>query len=216
MSPTVSIIISGFGARGASWESLRNCLRAVADQDAIGETEVVLLEMPDLHQVPQDIRDLAPRLREVTCSSRDPWVRKSAGAQNATAPIVVFLDGDCVPEAEWLSSMIEIFRFYPEVAVVRGCVEEDGIHWRRLVPERRVSGPTGSTAENNIAFRREAYLDCPFLEGSGADAVRFQTAALRRGRYVIWAASRMQVVRERAQRKLPSRARIRYSTALSR
>ncbi|MEO5922914.1 MAG: glycosyltransferase family 2 protein [Bryobacteraceae bacterium] len=217
MTPTVSIVISGFGSRGASWDRLRNCLRAVAAQDVAGQVEVVLLDMPELNrELPGDIRDLIPQLRQVSCASVDPWVRKSAGARSATAPILVFLDADCVPEDGWLSSMIETFRFYPEVAVVRGCVEEDGLNWRRLVPERRVAGPTAATAENNIAFRRDAYLDCPFLEGSGVDAVRYQTAALRRAHYVLWAEPRMQASRERIPRKLPIGVRIRYSTAASR
>lgn len=184
----------------------------------MGEVEVVLVEIPELNgDVPADIRDLISLLRVVSCDSRDPWARRTAGAHEASAPLIVFLDADCVPETRWLGSMQEVFRFFPEVAIVRGPVEQDGLDWRRLMlPDRRVAGPVGSTAENNIAFRREAYLDYPFPVGMGAEALSLQTAALRRAHYVIWSEPAMQVTRDHAPRKPPVTVRIRYSTAESR
>ena len=161
--------------------------------------------------------DGLPAIHVVFNDSRDPWVRKTAGAKAATAPIIAFLDADCVPENGWLGSMLEVFRFFPEVAVVRGPVEKDGIDWRKLVlPDRRAAGPTAVTADNNVAFRRDAYLDYPFREGMGSDAVGLQSAALRKAHYVLWMNPSMQVVRGRDLRKPPVAVRLGYSTAASR
>ena len=169
----------------------------------------------------QDRQDAVPEdlsmVRLALSDTRDPWARKTAGARIASAPIIAFLDADCVPESGWLRSVLEVFRFFPEVAVVRGPVEKEGIDWRKLVlPDRRVAGPTASTAENNVAFRRDAYLDYPFPEGMGAEAVRLQTAALRRAHYVLWSEPAMHVVRAPGLKKPPVAVRIRYSTAASR
>jgi hypothetical protein len=192
----VSIVISGFGARNAPGELLRNCLKAVALQVSAGPVEVILVETAELNgQVLENTQDPFSMPRVVPCLTDDPWARKTEGARNATAPIVAFLDADCIPLAGWLGTMMETFQYYPEVAVVRGRDEEHG-WFRRWIPSRRGAGPVGSTAANNVAFRREAYLDCPFPEGAGTEAVAFQSAALRRAHYVVWAQPAMQVIRE--------------------
>jgi hypothetical protein len=218
MRPDVSVVISSFGVHQPSWHELRVCLQAIAAQDVNEQVEVILVDIPGLSGDPSDdFLQQVPKLRLISCDSRDPWARRTAGAREATSPLIVFLDADCVPETGWLRSMLEVFRFFPEVAIVRGPVEEDGIAWRRLLlSDRPVAGPVNSTAENNIAFRREAYLDYPFPVGMGGQAIGLQTAALRRAHYVIWSEPGMQSVRGRAPRKLPVTVRIRYSTAASR
>jgi hypothetical protein len=98
-----------------------------------------------------------------------------------------------MPQSGWLRSVLEAFQYYPEVAMVRGSMAgERGGWWHP-----RKAGPAVETAENNVAFRREAYLDCPFPEGAGAKVVRLQTAALRRAGYVLWTEPAMQVMRDR-------------------
>jgi hypothetical protein len=217
MQPVASVLISSFGSQKASWEVLRNCLQAIAAQDVVGQVEVVLVEMAGLKgDVPDDIRDIVPLVQTVSCYSTDPWAGKTAGARHASAPIVVFLDADCAPGSGWLRSMLELLRFFPEVAAVRGPVEKQNSSWRRLlIPARRAAGPVWNTAENNIAFRREAYLDCPFPEGMGVEAVSLQTAALHRAHYVLWAEPAMQVVRVRSRKPPMVSVRIRYSRAAS-
>jgi GT2 family glycosyltransferase len=190
----VSIVISSAGVREASWERLRSCLEAVAAQHVSQPIEVVLVEIAGV-KVSESIRDILPWLRVLPSPNPDHWARKTWGVRNASAPIVAFLDADSMPQAGWLQAMLDTFQYYPEVAAVRG---QDVNNWLdRLVPGRRGAGPTGWTAETNIAFRREAYLDCPFPEGSGMEAVQVQTDAMRRAGYVLWADSAMQVMRDR-------------------
>ncbi len=211
VKPVVSVIVAGFGVREASWDRLRSCLQAVAAQDIAEPVEVVLCEMPELHgEVPEDIQDTLPGLRILRCATGDPCVRKTLAAQNATAPIVAFLDADCMPQAGWLRSILDTFRYYPEVAVVSGQMAGEKIGWLRSL------WPVPTTAGNNVAFRREAYLDCPFPEGSGANAVRLQSVALRRARYVLRMEPAMLLMRDR--RGLPQAASVQvgYSTVATR
>jgi hypothetical protein len=174
--------------------------------------EVVLVEAAGLSgQVSDDIRDIILNLKVVECASSDPWVRKSAGLQHAAAPIVAFMDADCMPQVGWLQAALETFEYYPEVAVVRGLGE---LNWLgRLLAGSSEAGPVRSTAANNVAFRREAYLDCPFPEGSGTKAVALQSAAMRRARYVLWVEPAMQVIRDRRGLKQALGTQVDYSTA---
>jgi hypothetical protein len=48
-----------------------------------------------------------------------------------------------------------------------------------------------------VAFRREAYLDCPFPIGSGKQGVALQSASMRRARYVLWEEPSMKVIVDR-------------------
>ncbi len=150
-----------------------------------------------------------PGLRQVECANRDPWARKTAGAREAQAPLIAFVDGDCILQPGWMTALLETFHFYPEVAVLRGSTPASWWEWRK-------AGRVRSGAANNVAFRREAYLDCPFPEGSGARAVAMQSAALRRAHYVLWAEPAMQVIRDRRGLAQAVRALADYSTAQTR
>jgi hypothetical protein len=152
--------------------------------------------MTELHgEATENLLDILPGTRIVRCENSDPWARKTAGAREATAPILAFMDADCMPQDGWLQTMIEVFQYCPEVAAVHG---QDERSWLgRILRCRRGAGPARSTAANNVAFRREAYLDCPFPAGAGAKAVELQTRALQRAGYVLWAEPRMRVIEDR-------------------
>ena len=115
-----------------------------------------------------------------------------------------------MPQAGWLQSILDTFRYYPEVAVVSGQVAGEKVGWLRGF------WPLQTTAGNNVAFRRTAYLDCPFPEGSGANAIRLQTAALRRARYVLRTEPGMLLMRDRRGLEQAAGVRVGYSTVATR
>jgi hypothetical protein len=201
---SVSVIVSDFGEREPSWDRLRSCLGALAEQQGIGRTEVVLCEMPSLFgRVPEDIREMLPNLRIVRCDTTDPHARKTVAVRQASGSIVAFLDADCLPQAGWLQRLTDTFRYYPEAAMVHGrMVGQDGA-WQGQVrrffcgSEAREGAPAQFTATNNAAFRREVYCEYPFPAGSGKDAVRIQTAAMLRAHYVLRSEPAMLVLRDR-------------------
>jgi hypothetical protein len=204
MEPAVSVVISRFGVREATWDRVRNCLAALTRQDCALPFEVLLCSMPELPgRTPAGLDELLPGLRIVATRSPDPHVRKLHAVRMASAPVVAFLDADCLPPADWIARMTETFHYYPEVAVVTGPVDgERGTLWakvRALVTggEGHEPGPARWTAENNVALRREAYLEYPLPEASGTRAVRIQTAAMLRARYVLWRDPGLRVMRDR-------------------
>jgi hypothetical protein len=204
MRPDVSVVVSRFGIREATWDRVRNCLQALAAQGEEARLEVLLCSIPELPgRAPADLAEILPGLRVVETPNPDAHARKLLAARLAAAPILAFLDADCLPRAGWVAAIAETFRYYPEAAAVTGPVLGERAGWWSQLrafaagPEPREPGPARRTAENNIAFRREAYLEYPLPEGSGAQAVRIQTAALLRAHYVLWRNPELRVLRDR-------------------
>jgi hypothetical protein len=157
--------------------------------------EVVLVEGAGLSgEVSVEIIDILPSLRVAPCDSEDPWARRTLGAKAASGRIIAFMDADCIPQPGWLQSVLDTFEYYPEVAAVRGRGQQN---WLQRVLGKRGAGTVRTTAANNVAFRREAYLDCPFPIGSGSKAVALQSATMRRARYVLWEEPAMKVIVDR-------------------
>lgn len=222
MNPAISIVISSFGTRAATWDRVRDCLQAIAAQDISG-VEVVLCKMPELPgEVPSDLQDIVPTLRVMGGSSPDAHARKTLGVRAAAAPIVALIDADCMPRRGWVQTVLETFAFYPEVAMVQGRMSGENGGFAGSVrrffagPEPKVAGPAKYTATNNVAFRREAYLEYPLPEGSGSDAVRIQTAAMLRAHYVLWQEPAMVALRDRRGLATAAGVAAEHSTAIAR
>ncbi len=200
----VSVIVADFGEREPSWDRLRSSLGALANQDGMGGAEVVLCEMPALRgPVPDDIHEILPNLRVLGCPSEDPHARKTYAARRVDGSIVAFLDADCLPQRNWLRRVQDTFHYYPEAAMVHGRMLGDDKGWQAQL-QRFFCGdlpaegsPARFTATNNAAFRREAYCEYPFPEGSGRQGVRIQTAAMMRAHYVLWREPAMLALRDR-------------------
>jgi hypothetical protein len=200
----VSIIVSAFGEREPSWDRLRNCFGALAQQDGIDRTEVLLCEMPALFgQAPGELCDLLPNPRIIRCDSIDANYRKTLAAREASGSVIAFLDADCLTQPGWLQRIIDTFQYYPEAAMVHGRIAGEDHRWHGHVrrffcgPGSGEGLPAQFTAINNVAFRREVYCEYPFPAGSGKQAVRIQTAALLRAHYVLWHEPAMLVLRDR-------------------
>ena len=200
MVPALSVVIGGFGSREATWDRVRDCLQAIAAQDA-GPVEVVLCRIPELPgEAPADLSDIVPNLKILGGMVADEHARKTLGVRAASAPVVALMDADCMPQAGWMANILETFSFYPEVAVVQGRMKGAKRSWLKSFfagPDPKTAGPAKFTATKNVAFRREAYLDYPLPEGSGAEAVRIQTAAMLRAHYVLWEVPAMIALRDR-------------------
>ena len=201
MVPAISVVIGSFGSREATWDRVRDCLQAIATQDLADSLEVVLCRIPELPgEAPADLPEISSNLKILNVLTPDEHARKTLGVRSATAPVVALMDADCMPQPGWAASVLETFAFYPEVAVVLGRMAGEKRGWLGHFfagPDPKIAGPSKFTATNNVAYRREAYLDYPLPEGSGAEAVRIQTAAMLRAHYVLWQEPAMVALRDR-------------------
>lgn len=200
--------MSDFGEYPPSWARLRSCLDALAQQEGIEQTEVLLCEMPGLHgQITDDLRESLPKLQLIRCDSTDAHARRTFAVRQSSGSVIAFLDADCLPQAGWLQRLTDAFHYYPETAMVHGRIVGETRGWQRALrqfffgAESAVGAPARYTATNNVAFRREVYCEYPFPEGSGKQAVRIQTAAMLRAHYVLWREPAMLAIRDRRGRR---------------
>jgi hypothetical protein len=101
--------------------------------------------------------------------------QKSMAASCVSGEVLVFADSDCLYEPQWLASILETFATRPEIVVVAGetAVAITGpftlamalvFFFPRFSYETEVA-PARGFYGNNVAFRRDVFLRCPFPSG---------------------------------------------------
>ncbi len=101
------------------------------------------------------------RLRPMrTDENGGPAVARNLGWRAAAAPLLAFIDDDCVPQVGWLEAGVEALQTDPRLGVVQGRTQltagVDLGRFRGLVDFRIVDGPTPHFEGCNIFYRREA------------------------------------------------------------
>lgn len=95
-----------------------------------------------------------------TSSNRGPAAARNLGWRAASAPVVAFMDDDCLPEEGWLAAGIAAFEADPHLGVAQGCTRApEGIDVSRLQGTyvwRVISEATPYFDACNIFYRRVA------------------------------------------------------------
>lgn len=198
--PGFSVVIETANLSMAELDGLIGTLRSMAAQSVPIQSaaEVFLVDTGD---VPEDV--LQQLLKDYS------WVRlmrlpgsvgyeelKMAGANAATGEVVIFADGDCYYEPQWLEAMLAPFAD-PSVHVVGGATEIDptgsfglGSAVAFSFPDRKSSsGPykTDKYHLNNVAFRRSLLQSIPIPSRRRCYRMGALHAAILRGAgYTIW------------------------------
>jgi glycosyltransferase involved in cell wall biosynthesis len=117
-APLVSVLVLTFNRPVA----LARCLESLARQTQ-PRFEVVLVDVstPPNQGVVEAYRERLV-LRHLQRANRGVAVNRNVGAAAATAPLLAFLDDDCVARPDWLAHLLETSRRYPG-ALVGGAVE---------------------------------------------------------------------------------------------
>ena len=113
------------------------------------------------------IRRGYPEVHVVRAEAANYFAAKNAGTARANGAIVVFLDGDCVPDRKWLTS--HVARIEEGADVVAGRTRySGGSHGARVwsVPDfgnitSEANGEASGINVNNVSFRREVILTHP-------------------------------------------------------
>jgi len=193
----LSIVIETANTPPGNYEELDATLEAFANQTLpASQFEIFIVADPHLHPELRDhLSSLAPRAQLIDAPGLHYYAQKNRGARASEAPIVAFMDSDCIPATTWAASILETFaRKDDSMGAVQGTVWSDrtplgfafvitnfGLFQARR--ERHTTSLTG----NNCAFRREEFLSDPFEEDStfhGAE-VRLAARILGSGRYIL-------------------------------
>lgn len=208
--PSFSIVVETANLRTADPEQLVASLDSIARQvpsPMLARGVVVL----DSGEAPPALLEM---LRE-----RYPWIsieripagtdygdQKAMAVSRVSGDILVFADSDCLYEPGWLASILETFATRPEIGVVAGetAVAITGPYtlamalvffFPRFSYETDVA-PARGFYGNNVAFRRDVLLRCPFPAGlpiyRGQNVV--YSRSLREAAIAIWRQPRARSV----------------------
>lgn len=189
--PVVSVVTAvDFAYHGGrTVDNLKATMAALAAQDFDGPLEFLLVESSDrVAEVPGEIRDILPSLKILGFPCSTSYELMNAGAAAATADIVAFVDGDCVPAPDWIRRLVEALRAHPDAVAVSGFTLYQGDGFRDRVmgllsrsyvdPGR--PGPTRFFTNNNGGMRRHVWLEHPLPTDAGPYGSRLQTEAIWR------------------------------------
>ena len=149
---------------------LRRCLRSLSSQTLADDRfEVVLVDVSDEPVTPVlGEFEGSIQLRHIRAENRGVAANRNVGASEATAPLVVFLDDDCIAESAWLEKMIAGARANPGALVgggVRNLDSENAVSTAGQVITEAVDSFSNSGEEGptffpgmNFAVPREDYL----------------------------------------------------------
>lgn len=149
--PLITVVIPVFN----DFDRLRICLSSLVTQPEVknGVAECVVVD----NGSERNIHDLAAEfpqctfLKELTPGS---YAARNTGAASSGAAFLAFVDSDCVPESNWLRSIVEVTEAHPDVDLHVGEIvlfpeSADGVP-----PDRRVSA-----YETATAFRQRYYAE---------------------------------------------------------
>jgi GT2 family glycosyltransferase len=118
---------------------------------------------PDLLAGLAEITPLEVRVLSTPTNSGGAAAPRNIGWRAAKAPIVAFIDDDCLPAAGWLESGLAMMRADPDLGVIQGRVvppsDYDVTHPGPWDVWRKVEGETPWFEGSNLFYRRAALED---------------------------------------------------------
>ncbi|MHA7815618.1 MAG: glycosyltransferase family 2 protein [Pseudohaliea sp.] len=175
MTPRLAIVIETLNYDRGNADLLAAVLGALASQTVPQEElEVLVVADPAVHpELRQWLAQQAPGVRLVDAPGAHYYAQKNRGAEAASAPVVGFIDADCVPLASWAECVLGYLSTDGEesVAAVQGVVfTDDTLQGQAFAAtsfgqvQARTRQPATMLTGNNCAFRRDAFLAEPFDE----------------------------------------------------
>ncbi|MEP7334974.1 MAG: glycosyltransferase family A protein [Actinomycetota bacterium] len=167
--PDVTVILESYNhVEGPSGlDRLRIALEAATRMlEEHGNGALLVTDAADDGEVSELLEREFPKARIVAAAGLDYDGAKLEAARQAESDVVLFLDGDCIPEPGWLCAHLAAFEaghhatagFTRYDGGWRGAVESVLDFGFMLPPRDRVAGCYGS---NNAGFRRETLLEVP-------------------------------------------------------
>ena len=157
--PRVSVVVAMFERRDKSVA----CAESLAAQ-TIDRAEIIFVDDGSEDDTPEAVEAVAARSRlpmRVLRNERNLGANASRnrGVADARAPLVAFLDSDCVAEPDWLERLVEPFERDASLGAGSGLVEDacsDNVWELAFRGTHRLPrpGPSGRITSCNLCIRR--------------------------------------------------------------
>ncbi len=153
--PRVSVIIPHFQMPDA----LRRCLDTVLAQSLDrGFAEVIVVDNNSA-VFPAAVAADYPAVRFLSEPQPGPGLARNTGVAAARAPLLAFIDADCVAALGWLQAAVDAIDADPDRAIVGGDVRIDFVDPRRLTALEAY--------EAVFAYRQQFYIEVKRFSGTG-------------------------------------------------
>jgi GT2 family glycosyltransferase len=181
--PDLSVVLELDNVLHSEVSRARTTLTRVLDQirEARLEDRVEVLVMydetavrrDDAEQIVADAVRAHPFVRLVAVHGLRYFSLKNEGARRTTGELLVFVDSDCLPEADWLRQLLAPFdRADVDVVTGNSYVDRDTFYAKTFAagwyfPARLPDGPlttVPTTFANTLAMRRHIFEKYPFPE----------------------------------------------------
>ncbi|MBN9335934.1 glycosyltransferase family 2 protein [Devosia sp.] len=157
--PAVSVIIPHLNDA----DGLRLCLTALAAQQVDRPIEIIVVDNGS-RELPDFATSLVPGLRLLREPTPGPGPARNLGAAMAEAPLLAFIDADCVPAPGWLASILGHFDSHPETDFAGGDI--------RIRPARPGRMSAVEAYENVYSYRTRLYVERYGFAATGNMVVR--------------------------------------------
>lgn len=158
--PSVSVIVPHLNEP----DNLRLCLRSLDAQRAHGTSFEIIVVDNGSAEMPSFAESLVQGVRLLRETTPGPGPARNLGAALATAPILAFVDADCVVAPSWLAAIVRCFDGHPEIDFAGG-----DIRIRPADPERLTAV---ETYESIYSYRAPLYVKQHGYAATGNMAVR--------------------------------------------
>ncbi|MEM8964607.1 MAG: glycosyltransferase family 2 protein [Acidobacteriota bacterium] len=124
--PTISVVVPYFGSEA----TIAACIESLLAQEGVdrGEVELIFIDngSPDASAA---IVSRYPELITLREEQPGAYAARNAGIRRARAPIIAFTDADCVPDRDWLRSILGGMVDERTAVVVGHCRYPDEATW---------------------------------------------------------------------------------------
>ena len=169
--PAVSVVVESYNhAEGSELERFAESLEAATESVRAHDGEVLVADSSGDPELVELLERRFPAARRVATDGLGYDRAKMRAAEEARSPLVVFLDGDCVPDSGWLERHLAALDDGSHVS--SGLTRYEGgflatletvLDFGFLLPEQPHALPCYTS--NNTGFRREILLETPVPEG---------------------------------------------------
>lgn len=172
-----------------NWEAIRRVVQAVVDQ--AGDVEVIVVDS-SIDGTDEKLRAAFPTITLIHPPTRLlPGPARNLGAQQASGDVLIFLDGDCRPDAGWLRALIGASAGL-DAGVVCGSVDLDEpadlsqfmeyVFWKLAATSTIARGPYNFVITDNLMMRRSDFLKTGgFRESDSANDAQMDVSLQRAG-----------------------------------